>query len=218
MFGPRAERRNDERRVRLTCTEVLRDGALVYRTPAMGETDSRWFESRGFRVVQSLVMLRRDTMPHGSRQPDDLSTWSWRKLRSRRHAPLLDNLLRLDARGFAAPWNLSREGFARACTATYDHAVIANGDDEPTGFALVGRSAQTAYLQRLAVHPDVRRRGIASNLVQASLAWAYSRGAVELLVNTEPSNEAALILYRGLGFVTVPERLCVLERRVDEIS
>ncbi|MEY4401691.1 MAG: hypothetical protein RL072_1556 [Actinomycetota bacterium] len=157
-------------------------------------------------------MLRRNTVPLGSRSFEDLTTWSWRKLRSRRHAPILEGLLQLDAEGFPSPWNFSRDGFAKACTATYDHAIIVSGDGATTGFALVGRSAQTAYLQRLAVGGDARRRGIASRLVHASLAWAHSRGTVELLVNTEPTNQAALSLYRKLGFVTVPDRLCVLER------
>mgnify|MGYP003335797065 FL=1 len=131
---------------------------------------------------------------------------------------MLSDLLRLDNQGFAAPWNLSRDAFARACTATYDHSVIVCGTDETTGFAIVGRSAQTAYLQRLVVRADVRRRGIATRLVQESLAWAHSRGALDLLVNTEQSNAAALALYRGLSFVTVPDRLSVLERELDETA
>jgi ribosomal protein S18 acetylase RimI-like enzyme len=220
VFGPRDARRDDERRIRSTCSEVQREHARVQRTPALGEIDARWFESRGFRVVQSLVMLRRDTKPHGSRREHDsssaLSAYSWRKLRSRRHAPLLAELLQLDSHGFAAPWNLSRDAFARACTATFDHVVIVSGSGETTGFALVGRSAQTAYLQRLVVRTDVRRRGIARRLVQESLAWAHSRGAIDLLVNTEPSNDGALALYRSLGFVTVPDRLSVLERELEQ--
>jgi len=222
VFGARAARRNDERRIRTTCTEAQRDGVRVQRTPALGETDARWFESRGFHVVQSLVMLRRDARPHGSRQqtelPTELLTSSWRRLRSHRHAPLLSDLLRLDSQGFTAPWNLSRDAFARACTATYDHSVIVSGTGETTGFAIVGRSAQTAYLQRLVVRTDVRRRGVATRLVKESLAWAHSRGALDLLVNTEQSNAAALALYRGLGFVTVPDQLSVLERELEKTA
>ena len=128
---------------------------------------------------------------------------------------MLDNVLHVDADAFPAPWNLSHGSFARACTATSDHVVLVVGDDVD-GFALVGRAAQTAYLQRLAVRGDGRRRGVARRLVQESLTWAYSRGAIELLVNTEPTNESALALYRSLGFVVVPERLSVLERELSE--
>ena len=54
--------------------------------------------------------------------------------------------------------------------------------------------------------------------MQESLAWAHSRGALDLLVNTEQSNAAALALYRGLGFVTVPDRLSVLERELEKTA
>jgi hypothetical protein len=35
-----------------------------------------------------------------------------------------------------------------------------------------------------------------------------------MLVNTEPTNKAALALYHSLGFVTLPDPLVVLERPV----
>ena len=35
-----------------------------------------------------------------------------------------------------------------------------------------------------------------------------------MLVNTEPTNAAALALYHSLGFVTLPDPLVVLERPV----
>jgi len=202
-------------------------GGTTQRTPALNERDALWFHERGFSVVQSLVMLRRNTivsvpetaMAHASRlAPERIVRSSWRTLRGRRQAALLSSVLRLDEIAFPAPWTLHRDAFARACAATSDHAVLThNTATEPSllgGYALVGRTAHTAYLQRLAVHPTLRRRGLGSALVWESLAWAYARGATELYVNTEPHNEAALELYRTIGFVTVHEQLTVLEREL----
>jgi ribosomal protein S18 acetylase RimI-like enzyme len=214
----RAARRSDDRRIKATCAVVERGTALVHRTPAVAEHDSRWFTDRGFCVVQTLLMLRRDTVPRTSRETDETALWSWRRLRARRNDELRESLLQLDATAFAPPWNLSLEAFARACRATSEHAVLVTDTDPPTAYALVGRSAQTAYLQRLAVRPERRREGIARRLVQDGLAWAHARGAIELLVNTEPGNDAALALYRGLGFVTMPERLHVLEREIHQCA
>lgn len=163
-------------------------------------------------------MLRRDTVPRTSRETDETALWSWRRLRARRNDELRESLLQLDATAFAPPWNLSLEAFARACRATSEHAVLVTDTDPPTAYALVGRSAQTAYLQRLAVRPERRREGIARRLVQDGLVWAHARGAIELLVNTEPGNDAALALYSGLGFVTMPERLHVLERDIHQCA
>ena len=221
MFTPRSDRRADERRIRRVCSVVARPNSTVFRTPALADHDARWFVERGFSEVQSLVMLRRDTGPFTSHtEAPRLSHYSWRKLASRRHDSVAGAVLRLDETAFPSPWHLTKDAFGRACRATDDHVVIVA--PEPTdslrgelcGFALVGRTAQSAYLQRLAVHPSARRRGVASRLVRDCLAWAHDGGANELFVNTEPSNEPALHLYHSLGFVTVPERLRVLEREV----
>lgn len=212
MSAGRVNRRGDDRRIQAICAVVDRGSVHVHRTPAVAEHDSRWFAARGFCVVQTLLMLRRSTMPRTSRADDDVSLSSLRRLRARRNGELRGALLQLDATSFASPWNLSQEAFDRACRATPEHAVIVTDIDAPNAYALVGRSAHTAYLQRLAVRPERRREGMARRLVQEALSWAHSRGATELVVNTEPSNEAALALYRGLGFATVPERLHVLER------
>ncbi|MFM7082483.1 MAG: GNAT family N-acetyltransferase [Actinomycetota bacterium] len=230
VFGRRAQRRNDgqarsdERRITAMCSTF---GGTMQRTQALNERDALWFRERGFSVVQSLVMLRRNTIVSvpetaAAHAPclaaERIVRSSWRMLRGRRQAALLSSLLRLDEIAFPAPWTLHRDAFARACAATSDHAVLThNTATEPSllgGYALVGRTAHTAYLQRLAVHPTLRRRGLGSALVWESLAWAYARGATELYVNTEPHNEAALELYRTIGFVIVHEQLTVLEREL----
>lgn len=195
------------------CTPVESEGRCTLRTPAVDEREADWFVQRGFRRVQSLVMLRRDCNPDSV--PDcSIELHSWRRLRSRRRDVLVDGLLALDATAFPPPWNLSRDAFARACMSTGDHTVLLRRDSTGAvlGFAVVGRGATSAYLQRLAVHPAARRRGVASLLVRASSAWAESRGADTLYVNTEPTNDAALALYRRLGFTVLPEQLWVLER------
>jgi ribosomal protein S18 acetylase RimI-like enzyme len=137
---------------------------------------------------------------------------------ARQRERLLSELLVIDGESFAAPWNLSAPAFRHACRATTEHRVIiaqatASGDSA-IGFAIVGRSAGQAYLQRLAVNPTHRRTGIARSLVVQASQWASARGADSMLVNTEPTNKAALALYHSLGFVTLPDPLVVLERPV----
>ena len=204
------------------------DDRDVLRTPALDENDARWFAERGFSVVQSLVMLcrdvrhdpRREVHSNAHRIPDrddeSIAPWSWRRLRTRRHEATTENLLAVDAASFAAPWNMTSDAFETACRATGDHVVLvaSRAAQQVAGYALVGRSATNAYLQRLAVHSALRRRGIARGLVRAGLAWAHDHGASNVFVNTEPHNEAALALYASLGFVEDPRRLAVLERPV----
>jgi len=226
--APRADRRAEALRIRRACSVYSRDGSDVLRTPALDENDARWFVERGFSPMQSLIMLHHDVRQNvrpdmhrdvhrvSARDDETIARWSWRRLRARRHEETTADLLAVDAASFAAPWHMTPAAFETACRATGDHVVLvaSRAARQVAGFALVGRSATNAYLQRLAVHPELRRRGIARGLVRAGLAWAHDNGASNVFVNTEPHNEAALALYASLGFVEDPRRLVVLERPV----
>jgi ribosomal-protein-alanine N-acetyltransferase len=77
---------------------------------------------------------------------------------------------------------------------------------------VTGLGGSTGYVQRLAVDPDVRRRGLARALLADSLRWQSRRGATRSLVNTQVGNDAALALYLAAGFDLLPRELTVFER------
>ena len=56
------------------------------------------------------------------------------------------------------------------------------------------------------VRPDCRRRGVASGLMEALLAWGAEQGLAFLTLEVRPSNAAAYALYRKLGFDVVGVR------------
>ena len=55
-------------------------------------------------------------------------------------------------------------------------------------------------LSAIAVHPDVRRQGLAARLTRALMARAFARGEVPFL-HVRPQNDA-VALYEHLGFAT----------------
>jgi len=220
----RGDRRSGETRIRSTCSRLTVAGVATYRTPALSTNDARWFIDHDFVVRQSLVMLQHQgrfgslAIGRGTPVGVGYNDVTCRHVMARQRERLLSELLVIDGESFAAPWNLSAPAFRHACRATTEHRVIiaqatASGDSA-IGFAIVGRSAGQAYLQRLAVHPTHRRTGIARSLVVQASQWTSARGADSMLVNTEPTNKAALALYHSLGFVTLPDPLVVLERPV----
>jgi ribosomal protein S18 acetylase RimI-like enzyme len=91
----------------------------------------------------------------------------------------------------------------------YTASVDAPADAPPIGLAtghaipaslIMGRFWQ---LRDLYVLPGSRRRGVAAALVGAVREAALAAGATRLSLVTEPDNQAALGLYRSLGFRTV---------------
>lgn len=56
------------------------------------------------------------------------------------------------------------------------------------------------FLSGLAVRPDIRRRGLATELMGALARWAGDRGATRCVLQVAVGNDAALALYARLGF------------------
>ncbi len=76
----------------------------------------------------------------------------------------------------------------------------------PAGFALGRLAGPEAELLTLAVHPETRRQGVGSALVQAFEAEASARGADKALIEVSVENAAARALYRRLGYRKVGRR------------
>ena len=129
----------------------------------------------------------------------------------------------LDRRAFGDPWGNDVRSLNDIRDATPRHRARVvtvndvNGVPHIGGFALTGQSGVFGYLQRLAVDPQLRRRGIARRLVADSMRWMQRRGATTAMVNTPLDNEAALALYANLGFRRRSEMLTILELTGDDL-
>jgi ribosomal-protein-alanine N-acetyltransferase len=92
------------------------------------------------------------------------------------------------------------------------HALPAAAVREPpppprvAAYAIVRAAPPEAELLRLAVHPDARRRGAARALVAAAKRHLRPLSVRCLLLEVRSDNDAALGLYRGLGFERIATR------------
>ena len=125
--------------------------------------------------------------------------------------PDFEALAGIDRRSFGPLWRSDASGLRESYRATLQRAVLVTRAGEgPEGFAIVGASGVTAYLQRIAVSPAHRGRGWGSRLILAAIRWAARHGAASILLNTPPANRPAAALYRSAGFHRLPDRLRVL--------
>ena len=129
---------------------------------------------------------------------------------SRETAPDFQVLADLDKRSFDPLWRSTATGLRESYRATLRRTVLVTPGGHPHGFAIVGCSGVTAYLQRIAVSPSRRGRGLGSRLIFAAIRWAVHHGAASMLLNTPPANRAAAALYGSTGFRRLPDRLAVL--------
>ena len=113
----------------------------------------------------------------------------------------LPELLRIERETFADPWSehMLKSGIN-------DQAVlfpVAIAGDRLLGFAVLQCIGPEAELQNIAVDPAAKRRGIGRALLTHLIAEG-ERGGVEVFhLEVRASNDAAIALYRSLGFQSV---------------
>ena len=178
------------------------DGPIV--TSALNTIEQEAFTEAGFVERESLYLLRHD-FSAAPRATSDA------RIRSARRTDLA-NVITIDGQSFDPFWTFDRVALSTARKATPTHRyAVACIDRRVVGYVIVGLAGAASFLQRLAVHPDVRGQGVGSHLVCDSIEWARQRSSTHMMVNTQMSNAGAFALYQRLGFSVDTNRLKVLE-------
>ena len=99
---------------------------------------------------------------------------------------------------------LVEQGIAAALpTVSY---LVAEVDGVVVGHAVASAAGDDAELQRIAVDPAYRRRGLAGELLAAVEQRAAADGATRLLLEVREDNTTAAAFYESRGFVEVGRR------------
>ena len=195
--------------------DAAAQGAHAVRTGALFPNAAPAFLDAGFQVADTLALLAcrldrddREDRPISSRRPTGSSV-RLRRLR----APMLHEAAGIDQRSFSSPWANDSAALADILRATpYHRSRYVSIDRRIVGFSISGRADRTGYVQRLAVDPSARRRGVAQLLLTDALGWMRRREVTTAMVNTAVANRPALALYERFGFERQPGTLVILER------
>src|SRR2546430_14938326 len=117
----------------------------------------------------------------------------------------LDDVLSIARASFSMPW--SRVAFlyemeqnqAPRCFVVRHGARVA-------GYVCLWEVADELHITNIAVHPDLRRPGIARTLLERVLADPRQRAIRLVVLEVRPSNAEALALYESFGFRVVGRR------------
>lgn len=110
----------------------------------------------------------------------------------------LEKVAQLEAQCFSQPWQY--QDFEKSLTLDYYYFVVALADDKIIGQAGLIISDFEADITNVAVHPDYRRQGTASQILTFLLEKGREKGISEFTLEVRQSNEAAISLYRRMGF------------------
>ena len=118
----------------------------------------------------------------------------------------VDPVAEIESLAAAEPWTRSHFVDELCLPEESRHWVVAAAD-RPTdrrhavvGFGGIMVVADEAHIMNVAVHPDVQGRGIGRLLVSRLLSAGVKRGARSATLEVRPDNDAALRLYRAIGF------------------
>ncbi len=158
---------------------------------------SDWFENlliaSGFQVQNRLISLVTSQILRTTQEP--LPELPIRPMR----LGDLPEIEELDRLCFSAPWQLNQTSLEK-CYHSGEYVSLASVEGKPIAYQITTRFLDHLHLARLAVHPDLRRRGIAKMLLN-DLAQHFENGEIESIsVNTQIDNLSSLGLYASLGF------------------
>jgi len=100
-----------------------------------------------------------------------------------------------------------------------ERAVVArSGSGQLIGYTLATVSRGAATLGRLAVDPQVRRRGVGRLLVADVATWAAEAGAFTLGLCTQEENVASRALYSSAGLREIEDRYALAIGDVRDVA
>jgi ribosomal protein S18 acetylase RimI-like enzyme len=111
----------------------------------------------------------------------------------------------------------SREAIAAEMKLNPDFFLGAFDEERLVGVAVVSCDSRKGWINRLAVHPDCRRRGIAVGLIDECESVIRKRGLKLFCALIEESNESSIRLFKKRGYVEHRDILYFCKRESDDV-
>jgi [ribosomal protein S18]-alanine N-acetyltransferase len=114
----------------------------------------------------------------------------------------LPSVISIERRSFPTPWSLAM--FVLELSKPSGICLAAEDEGRLVGYLVCARYDDVWHLMNVAVHPDRRRRGIATELIERLFEEAGEGARFTLEVRV--SNESAIAMYKRFGFRSAGRR------------
>ena len=117
----------------------------------------------------------------------------------------LDDVLSIERASFSMPW--SRGAFLYEMEQNQvARCFVGREGGRVVGYVCVWEVADELHITNIAVHPGLRRRGLARRLLGAILEDGRTRRLRAVTLEVRPTNDEARTLYESFGFRVVGRR------------
>jgi ribosomal-protein-alanine N-acetyltransferase len=105
-----------------------------------------------------------------------------------------------------SPWSASQFKEELAGVPRLRKYLVAQDDDKIVAYAGIALAGDNGDIHTIAVVPEYRGQGIATELMNRLEAWALEMGATALMLEMREGNIEALPLYEGRGYSVISRR------------
>ena len=116
----------------------------------------------------------------------------------------LDELVELERQCFAYHW--TREQFLLGLERGVFRLLGLRSDGRLSAYMAFSLIADEMEILNLAVHPDFRRQGLGTRLLERAFEICRKSGIATSFLDVKESNDAAIELYRKFGYVEIGVR------------
>ncbi len=110
----------------------------------------------------------------------------------------IDGVLEVSNLSFSSPW--SKSSYEQELSNSLAKYFVAKIDDKVIGFIGTWIIVDESHITNVAVHPDYRKLGIGSMLIEAMIDYCEEKKCVAYTLEVRSSNEPAISLYKKHGF------------------
>ncbi len=113
----------------------------------------------------------------------------------------LPDVRTIEALAFSNPWSESTfRGEIQNTQISFPMVVVQRPGERVVGYIIFWQIGEDVQVNNIAVHPDLRGKGIGEALMRYAIAKVRERGATFMTLEVRVSNAAAVTLYKKLGF------------------
>jgi len=116
----------------------------------------------------------------------------------------LDQLMVIEDDVFSMPW--SRQSYETELKNQWANYLACDWEGQLAAYIGMWTVFEEAHITNVAVSKRFRGRGLGRILMLEEEKLARAKGANRILLEVRPSNETALAMYKGLGYIPVSVR------------
>ena len=126
----------------------------------------------------------------------------------------VDEVYAIEKETFSDPW--SKASFVESMEEENNHYLLVTVDGGIVGYCGYWGIAGEGYIYNVAVKASHMRQGIGQRMLEELIKQAVDRGIDSLTLEVRQSNEAAIRLYKKLGFIEAGVRRDFYTKPVED--